>query len=388
MSCVRVFDLPASETRAEELRKITEKPDFWGSEGSQDVTRELSRLQNKLDKVSEMSGELDEISAIAEILAEEADAELEEEFYARAEKLSKTIEDYQTFVLLDGEYDAGDAIMTIHAGAGGLDSQDWAQMLCRMYMRWTETRGYAVKVIDELPDQEAGIKSVTFSVSGDYAYGYLKGEQGVHRLVRISPFDSAKRRHTSFASVEVVPVLPESVQIEIRPEDLKMDTFRSSGAGGQYVNMTDSAVRITHIPTGIIVSCQTERSQHMNRATAMQVLRSKLFERMMRERQEQLDSIQGEKRSIAWGSQIRSYTLQPFQLVKDHRSGCEIGNVQAVLDGSIDELIIAYKARTRSTAMSGRICAACCPLSTSSSPPPSSPTRRRTSSAAVRRTGS
>ena len=215
-------------------------------------------------------------------------------------------------------------------------------MLCRMYMRWTETRGYAVKVIDELPDQEAGIKSVTFSVSGDYAYGYLKGEQGVHRLVRISPFDSAKRRHTSFASVEVVPVLPESVQIEIRPEDLKMDTFRSSGAGGQYVNMTDSAVRITHIPTGIIVSCQTERSQHMNRATAMQVLRSKLFERMMRERQEQLDSIQGEKRSIAWGSQIRSYTLQPFQLVKDHRSGCEIGNVQAVLDGSIDELIIAY----------------------------------------------
>ena len=199
-----------------------------------------------------------------------------------------------------------------------------------------------MKVIDELPDQEAGIKSVTFSVSGDYAYGYLKGEQGVHRLVRISPFDSAKRRHTSFASVEVVPVLPESVQIEIRPEDLKMDTFRSSGAGGQYVNMTDSAVRITHIPTGIIVSCQTERSQHMNRATAMQVLRSKLFERMMRERQEQLDSIQGEKRSIAWGSQIRSYTLQPFQLVKDHRSGCEIGNVQAVLDGSIDELIIAY----------------------------------------------
>ncbi len=275
-------------------------------------------------------------------LAEADDRELEKEFYSRSEELARTIEEYQILVLLDGEYDAGDAIMTVHAGAGGLDSQDWAQMLYRMYMRWAEDHRYTVKLIDELRDQEAGIKSVTISISGDYAYGYLKGEQGVHRLVRISPFDSAKRRHTSFASVEVMPVLPESVEIEIRPEDLKMDTFRSSGAGGQYVNMTDSAVRITHVPSRIIVSCQTERSQHMNRATAMQVLRSKLFERTLRERQEQLDSIQGEKRSIAWGSQIRSYTLQPFQLVKDHRSGCEIGNVQAVLDGSLDELIMSY----------------------------------------------
>ena len=289
-----------------------------------------------------MRGEFEEIEAIAEILAEADDRELEKEFYSRSEELARTIEEYQILVLLDGEYDAGDAIMTVHAGAGGLDSQDWAQMLYRMYMRWAEDHRYTVKLIDELRDQEAGIKSVTISISGDYAYGYLKGEQGVHRLVRISPFDSAKRRHTSFASVEVMPVLPESVEIEIRPEDLKMDTFRSSGAGGQYVNMTDSAVRITHVPSGIIVSCQTERSQHMNRATAMQVLRSKLFERTLRERQEQLDSIQGEKRSIAWGSQIRSYTLQPFQLVKDHRSGCEIGNVQAVLDGSLDELIMSY----------------------------------------------
>ena len=211
-----------------------------------------------------------------------------------------------------------------------------------MYVRWAEDHNYSIKLIDELPDQEAGIKSVTFSINGDYAYGYLKGEQGVHRLVRISPFDSQKRRHTSFASVEVMPVLPDSVEIEIRPEDLKMDTFRSSGAGGQYVNMTDSAVRITHIPTGIIVSCQTERSQHMNRATAMQVLRSKLFEKILRERQDQLDNIQGEKRTVAWGSQIRSYTLQPFQLIKDHRSGCEIGNVQSVLDGDIDELIMSF----------------------------------------------
>ncbi len=342
MSCVKVFDLPSIEAKLKELHKITEKEDFWGSPEAQDVSREFSRCQARLDKASEMRGEFEDIEAIAEILAEAEDPELEKEFYSRAEKLEKVIEEYQTLILLDGEYDAGDAIMTVHAGAGGLDSQDWAQMLYRMYMRWVENRGYTVKLIDELPDQEAGIKSVTISVSGDYAYGYLKGEQGVHRLVRISPFDSAKRRHTSFASVEVMPVLPESVEIEIRPEDLKMDTFRSSGAGGQYVNMTDSAVRITHIPSGIIVSCQTERSQHMNRATAMQVLRSKLFERTLRERQEQLDSIQGEKRSIAWGSQIRSYTLQPFQLVKDHRSGCEIGNVQAVLDGSLDELIMSY----------------------------------------------
>ncbi len=342
MSCVKVFDLPSIEAKLKELHKITEKEDFWGSPEAQEVSREFSRCQASLDRAAEMRGEFEDIETIAEILAEAEDPELEKEFYSRAEKLEKVIEEYQTLILLDGEYDAGDAIMTVHAGAGGLDSQDWAQMLYRMYMRWAENRGYTVKLIDELPDQEAGIKSVTISVSGDYAYGYLKGEQGVHRLVRISPFDSAKRRHTSFASVEVMPVLPESVEIEIRPEDLKMDTFRSSGAGGQYVNMTDSAVRITHIPSGIIVSCQTERSQHMNRATAMQVLRSKLFERTLRERQEQLDSIQGEKRSIAWGSQIRSYTLQPFQLVKDHRSGCEIGNVQAVLDGSLDELIMSY----------------------------------------------
>lgn len=339
---MRVFDLASDEARLKELHKITEKPDFWSSPEAQDVTREISRHQTRVDKIGEMQSELDDIATLAEMLGEEDDAELESEFYARAEKLEKCVTDYQTLVLLDGEYDGGDAILTVHAGAGGLDSQDWAQMLYRMYMRWAERRSFTVKLIDELPDQEAGIKSVTVSVSGDYAYGYLKGEQGVHRLVRISPFDSAKRRHTSFASVEVMPVLPESVEIEIRPEDLKMDTFRASGAGGQYVNMTDSAVRITHLPTGIIVSCQTERSQHMNRATAMQVLRSKLFERTMRERQEQLDSIQGEKRAIAWGSQIRSYTLQPFQLIKDHRSGCEIGNVQAVLDGSIDELIMAY----------------------------------------------
>jgi len=295
-----------------------------------------------MDKFKAVQHEEEELETLAEMLNDADDKDLSVEFYERADALSKKMDDYKIYILLDGEYDSGDAIMMVHSGAGGLDAQDWAGMLYRMYTRWAEEHKYSIKLIEELPDQEAGIKSVTISISGDYAYGYLKGEQGVHRLVRISPFDSAKRRHTSFASVEVLPILPDSVEIEIRPEDLKLDTFRASGAGGQYVNMTDSAVRITHIPTGIIVSCQTERSQHMNRATAMQVLRSKLFEKQSRERQEQLDNIQGEKRAIAWGSQIRSYTLQPFQLVKDHRSGCEIGNVQSVLDGNIDELIMSY----------------------------------------------
>lgn len=341
-SCVKVFDQAAIEKRIRELNEQAESPDFWNSDEAQSVTIELSRLQSKLEKLKSKANEIEDIETLAELLSETPDAELEKEFYSRAEKLEREIEKDQALALLDGEYDANDAIMTIHAGAGGLDSQDWAEMLYRMYMRWAENNGYKVKLLDEQTAQEAGIKSVTISIAGEYAYGYLRGEQGVHRLVRISPFDSAKRRHTSFASVEVMPVLPDSVEIEIRPEDLKLDTFRSSGAGGQYVNMTDSAVRITHMPTGIVVSCQTERSQHLNRASAMQVLRSKLFEITLRERQEQLENIQGEKRTVAWGSQIRSYTLQPFQLIKDHRSGCEIGNVQAVLDGDIDELIMCF----------------------------------------------
>lgn len=342
MSCVTVFDQAQIENRLGELNARSESPDFWNSDESQAVTIELSRLQSKLEKLRSKAEEVSDIEALAELLSEADDAELEKEFYSRAEKLSGEIEKERTLTLLDEEYDSSDAIVTIHAGAGGLDSQDWAEMLYRMYMRWAENSGYKVRLLDEQSAPDAGIKSVTVTVSGEYAYGYLKGEKGVHRLVRISPFDSAKRRHTSFASVEVMPVLPENVEIEIRPEDLKLDTFRSSGAGGQYVNMTDSAVRITHIPSGIVVSCQTERSQHMNRASAMQVLRSKLFEITLRERQEELENIQGEKRAAAWGSQIRSYTLQPFQLVKDHRSGCEAGNVQAVLDGAIDELIMCF----------------------------------------------
>lgn len=342
MSCVKVFDQRGIENRINELNEQAEAPDFWSSDEAQTVTIELSKLQTKLEKLGQKAAEVEEIETLAALLGETHDTELETEFYSRAEDLEREIGKDRTLALLDGEYDANDAIMTVHAGAGGLDSQDWAEILYRMYMRWAENSGYKVKLLDEQAAPEAGIKSVTISITGEYAYGYLKGEQGVHRLVRISPFDSAKRRHTSFASVEVMPAMPESVEIEIRPEDLRMDTFRSSGAGGQYVNMTDSAVRITHIPSGIAVSCQTERSQHLNRASAMQVLRSKLFEITLRERQEELDNIKGEKRTVAWGSQIRSYTLQPFQLIKDHRSGCEIGNVQAVLDGDVDELIMSF----------------------------------------------
>jgi peptide chain release factor 2 len=339
---VTVFDLPGLLSSIEKLTELSLTEGFWESESAKEVTRELAVARSRLDKWEDVASELDEMETLLEMLADAEDQELTDEFYERSDALAKKIEEDKIFVLLDEEYDSSQAIVTVHAGAGGLDSQDWCEMLYRMYLRWAEARGFAVKVLDGLSDQEAGIKSVTFEVNGEFAYGYLKGEAGVHRLVRISPFDSAKRRHTSFASVEVIPVLPDSVAVEIRPEDLKMDTFRSSGAGGQHVNMTDSAVRITHIPSGIVVSCQIERSQHMNRATAMQVLRSKLFERTMRERREQLESIQGEKRAIAWGSQIRSYTLQPFQLIKDHRSGCEVGNVNAVLDGNLDELIMAY----------------------------------------------
>jgi peptide chain release factor 2 len=308
-----------------------------------------------LDGFHGFEREMGELEALAEMLAEADDDELRREFYERAGSLERGLESKRVYVLLDGEYDQSDAVVTVHAGSGGLDSQDWCEMLFRMYVRWAESNGREVMVLDELRDQEAGIKSVTFEVKGDFAYGYMKGEKGVHRLVRISPFDAAHRRHTSFASVEALPMLPDSVEVDIRPEDLKMDTFRSSGAGGQHVNMTDSAVRITHIPTGIIVSCQVERSQHMNRAIAMQVLRSKLFERGMRERKEQIENLQGEKRAITWGSQIRSYTLQPFQLVKDHRSGYETGNVGAVLDGGLDELMMAYLkfAKTGRTAGDG-----------------------------------
>jgi len=317
-------------------------PDFWKLEDAQSITRELANIKNRLEDLEDIRSEIEDLDALLEILEEESDTELQGEFEERAGKLEEKLEIEKLSLLLNQEHDDVNAIVTVHAGAGGLDSQDWAEILYRMYLRWAEKRGFRVKVLDLLQDEEAGIKSVTFLVQGLNAHGFLRSEMGVHRLVRISPFDTAKRRHTSFASVDVCPELPDDVEVEIRSEDLRVDTFRSSGAGGQHVNMTDSAVRITHIPTGIVVSCQNERSQHMNRQVAMQILRSRLYEKLLQERQEALDVIQGEKKEISWGSQIRSYVLHPYTLVKDHRTEHETGNVQGVLDGQIDDFILAY----------------------------------------------
>ncbi len=306
------------------------------------MTREIARFQAKVDSWKNIETELGDLQTLAGLLSEEDDAELEKEFQARASELEKALEEKRLLLLLNEEYDDSNAILSIHPGAGGLDSQDWAEMIFRMYLRWAEERGFQSRVLELFEDDEAGIKSATIHVSGDHAYGYLKSERGVHRLVRISPFDTAKRRHTSFASVNVSPELPDDAEIEIASEDLRIDTYRSGGAGGQHVNMTDSAVRITHIPTGIVVSCQNERSQHMNRHSAMQVLRGRLYERMIQEKQEQMNIIQGEKKEIGWGSQIRSYVMHPYTLVKDHRTNLEKGNVQAVLDGDIDDFIQSY----------------------------------------------
>ncbi|GHV44409.1 peptide chain release factor 2 [Synergistales bacterium] len=285
---------------------------------------------------------MDELSVLDDMLRECDDDELQKEFESRASELRSAFSRRQLLLLLSEEYDRSNAILTIHAGSGGLDSQDWAEMLLRMYLRWAERDGYKATIIEASSDDEAGIKSATVLVEGEYAYGYMKAEKGVHRLVRISPFDSAHRRHTSFSSVGVAPDLPDDAEIEIRPEDLRVDTFRASGAGGQYVNRTDSAVRITHIPSGIVVGCQNERSQHMNRQVAMHVLKSRLYEKAMQERSDELEKVVGDKKESTWGSQIRSYVLHPYTLVKDHRTGTEKGNIQAVLDGDIDDFVMGY----------------------------------------------
>lgn len=328
---------------ADALEKQTLAQDFWDDqEKAQSVLQKINNLKNKVEKYNKIYKHYEDVETLLELALETDDPELAQELKQETETLKKSLDELKLETLLSGKYDVRNAILSLHAGAGGTEAQDWVAMLLRMYTRWAESKGYKITTLDFLPGDEAGIKSVTISVEGSNAYGYLKSEKGVHRLVRISPFDAAGRRHTSFASVDVMPEIDDDIEIEIKPDDLKIDTYRASGAGGQYVNKTESAVRITHIPTGIVVSCQTERSQQSNRNSAMKLLKAKLFQLYQEEQQKELDKIRGVQREIAWGSQIRSYVFHPYSMVKDHRTDTEVGNVHAVMDGEIDEFINAY----------------------------------------------
>lgn len=306
------------------------------------MLKRISELKQEVTSFENLYDQAVYIYDLLEMTEQEEDEELYRQIVNDLEGLHKEFQRFEMLILFSGEHDNKDAIVTLHAGAGGTEAQDWVQMLLRMYTRWAEDSGYQVEILDYLEGDEAGIKSVTFLVKGEHAYGKLKCEEGVHRLIRISPFDASGRRHTSFASLSVLPEISESVEVNIDPDDLRIDTYRSGGAGGQHVNKTDSAVRITHIPTGIVVQCQNERSQHANRLAAMKILQAKLYELKQREMEDNLQKLKGEYKEIAWGSQIRTYTLNPFTLVKDHRTGVEIGNANAVLDGDIDEFISAY----------------------------------------------
>ena len=328
---------------ASDLEKQTEADGFWNDvENSQKVQQRITQLRNKIKSYENLSAEFDDSLVLIELADEAEDLDMLDECKAAVDGFVKKLEDMTLSTLLSGEYDNSPAILTFHAGAGGTEAQDWNQMLVRMYQHWAEKRGFSVSMIDFLDGDEAGLKSAVLRIEGENAYGYLKGEMGVHRLVRISPFDASGRRHTSFASLEVMPEIDDTVEVEINPDDLKIDYYRSSGAGGQKVNKTSSAVRITHIPTGIVCACQVERSQHQNREVAMKMLRSKLIEIKEREHLDKIGDIKGEQREIAWGSQIRSYVFMPYTLVKDHRTGYEMGNIQAVMDGDIDGFINAY----------------------------------------------
>jgi peptide chain release factor 2 len=306
------------------------------------VLQKLNHLKDKVESFSTQERRYEDLQVLIELYEESQDSQLLEELKLESATFAKDLEKMKLETLLSGRYDGKNAILTLHAGAGGTEAQDWASMLLRMYTRWAEGRNYRVTTLDLLPGDEAGVKSATLLIEGPNAYGYLKSEKGVHRLVRISPFDSARRRHTSFASADVMPEIDDDVEVDIKPEDLKIDTFRSGGAGGQHVNKTESAIRITHIPTGTVVSCQNERSQQSNRNTAMKILKAKIFDIMQEEQQKELDKIRGVQSEIAWGSQIRSYVFHPYSLVKDHRTEAEMGNVQAVMDGDLDEFINAY----------------------------------------------
>ena len=341
------FDIPNLEKKLQELEEQTTKQEFWeDTENTTKVLSEIKKIKGKYTKYKELEKELNNLLELSELVQQEYDEEIAIDIIKNTKKEQRNLEKLELETLLSGKYDANNAIVTIHPGAGGTESQDWAEMLYRMYTRWATKNEYEVKELDYLEGEEAGIKSVTFEIIGQNAYGYMKSEKGVHRLVRISPFDAGGRRHTSFASVEVLPEITEDIEININPDDLRIDTYRASGAGGQHINKTSSAVRITHIPTNIVVACQSERSQIQNRETAMKMLKSKLFDLKEQEHKEKIEDLKGEQRDIAWGSQIRSYVFCPYTMVKDHRTNYEVGNVETVMNGEIDGFIESYLKNT------------------------------------------
>lgn len=338
-----IFDLSTKEREVKKIEKEMSQGTFWSDqEKAQEVTKRVKGLKDTIGEFKELKDNLEELVIFLELNLKEDRKEIWEEIEQKSRVLEKEIENKELIILLDGKYDTNNAIVTIRPGAGGTESQDWAEMLLRMYLRWAEKNKYVSKIIEISPGEEAGIKNVTFTISGNHAFGYLKAEKGIHRLVRISPFDANRRRHTSFASVEVIPEIDQEVEIEIKESDLRIDTYRATGAGGQHVNTTDSAVRITHLPTNIVVQCQNERSQYSNKMTAMKILRARLFENIQQEKEKDLKEVRGKRKDIAWGSQIRSYVFHPYQMVKDHRTEVESGNVQAIMDGEINCFIETY----------------------------------------------
>jgi peptide chain release factor 2 len=337
-----IFDIPSKESRLAALDAEMGAPSFWDdNRRAQELIRERTDLARTIGRVQELATKAQDLEVLLELAMEAGDGSVDAEISDGVTTLRRELDEFELKVMLSGSHDPKPAILSIHPGAGGTESQDWAQMLMRMYLRWCERAGLKAEVVDLLPGEEAGIKSVTIEVTGDYAYGYLRGETGVHRLVRISPFDASRRRQTSFASVAVAPEV-DDVEVAVREDELRIDVFRSSGPGGQGVNTADSAVRITHLPTGLVVSCQNERSQLRNRDTAMRILKARLYEIAEKKQREELSELTGHKKEIAFGSQIRSYTFHPYQLIKDHRTGLEVGNVDAVMDGDLDDFIKAY----------------------------------------------
>lgn len=330
-------------SEVEKLEKQAAEDGFWDDmENSQKILQKTKQLKDKVQAYEDLRTHWEDTLTLIELADEENDESMLGEIKKAVDEIKETVEKMTLETLLSGHYDKNNAIMTFHAGAGGTEAQDWCEMLIRMYQMYAQKNGYTTSIIDMLPGDDAGVKSATIAINGLNAYGYLKSEKGVHRLVRISPFDASGRRHTSFASIEVMPEIDDDVEINIRPEDLKVDTYRSSGAGGQHINKTDSAVRITHIPTGVVVACQTQRSQHQNREYAMRMLKSKLAEIAEQQQKEKIEDIKGVQKEIAWGSQIRSYVFHPYNLVKDHRTNFEMGNIGAVMDGDLNGFINAY----------------------------------------------